>query len=139
MKNVQKSLTELKEKYEEMARKVGISPLVHNLLNNTNLLNIRKIIIVMLYQKLIVSQIMDPYNKSKNLVKNLEVFHARMTLYRFLRKIARENFLLNLKGTTKDGLKAYEQVELLVLKNQDATFSLNLLQVEEGEDRLFIY
>lgn len=83
-----------------MARKIGASSSVNNLLNNTDLAYSIEIMMVLLSQKFKVPQI-ELYDRSKNLVEYLNTFKAHMSLHNFSEEIACQAFPLTLKGVVR--------------------------------------
>lgn len=99
-KKMQYELRDLMGKYEEMAKRVGASSLVDQMLTGTNLPYSRELMAMPPPPKFKVSQI-DLYDGSKDPFEHLDTFKAYITLHGFPKEIAYRSFPLTLKGATR--------------------------------------
>lgn len=110
-------LHSLMNKYEEIARKKGVSSSINQLLNSSDLPYSLKVIAMLLPPKFKVPQ-MKMYNGSKDSVYHLEKFKAHMTLHNFLREVVCRAFPLTLKGLARGcGLEPWSSVASTTSKN----------------------
>lgn len=103
-------------KYEEMAKKLGASSLVDQLLSSKDLPYIAEVMAVLLSLKFKVVQI-EMYEGSKDPVEHLKSFKAHMTLHNFLEEIACQAFPPTFKGRRGDGSGPYSQAPLTVSRS----------------------
>ncbi|XP_035545937.1 uncharacterized protein LOC118348424 [Juglans regia] len=100
VKKLHHNVCSLIGKYEELAKKIGTSSSVDQLLFSTNLPFSAKIMTMPLTGKFKVPS-MDLYDGSKDPVEHFETFKAHMTLHRFSEEIMCRAFLLTLKGSAR--------------------------------------
>ncbi|XP_040996195.1 uncharacterized protein LOC121242392 [Juglans microcarpa x Juglans regia] len=99
-KRLHHDVCSLMDKYEEMAKKIGTSSSVHQLLSNTNLSFSAEIMAMPLPPKFKIS-LVDLYDGSKDPVEYLETFKTHMTFHRSQGEVACDAFALTLKGSTR--------------------------------------
>lgn len=99
-RKMHQELHSLMKKYEEMAKKMGASLSVDQLLTSTDLPYNAEVMAAPLPPKFKVTQ-MEMYDGSKDPLEHLETFKAYMTLHGFPREVAYKAFPLKLKGEAR--------------------------------------
>lgn len=99
-KNIQNELCNLKGKYEEMARKMGTSSSIDQLLTITGLPYSEEVMAMHLLPNFWVP-VMEMYNGTTDPLKHLETLKAHMTLHSFPGEVACRALPLTLKGLAR--------------------------------------